>query len=158
WLRARAEPSTGNTYAEWARLKNETYYEDGRKRLLTMFPENSRAIEPALSKHAKEFMWRVATNVHLQMNGLESLLHAVEKVSSKKRARPVQLIPYRFQFTNQLTKNHKLLLAFDALALSEATGCDVSLGKIMHGDGHATVGVKLTPLVRAVRKGITDIT
>ena len=23
WLRARAEPSAGNTYAEWARLKNE---------------------------------------------------------------------------------------------------------------------------------------
>ena len=34
WLRARAEPSTSATYAEWARLKNETYYEDRRKHLL----------------------------------------------------------------------------------------------------------------------------
>jgi hypothetical protein len=48
WLRARAEPGTGNTYAEWARIKNETYYEDGRKRLLAMFPENGRPIAPPI--------------------------------------------------------------------------------------------------------------
>jgi hypothetical protein len=56
WLRARAEPGTGNIYAEWVRLKNETYYEDGRKRLLAMFPENGRAITPSLSQHAKDSM------------------------------------------------------------------------------------------------------
>ena len=60
WLRARAEPSAGNTYAEWARLKNETYYEDGYKRLLAMFPE-SCAIAPPIPKHAKDVKWRVAT-------------------------------------------------------------------------------------------------
>ena len=37
WLRAHAERSTGNTYAEWARLKSESYCEDGRKHLLAMF-------------------------------------------------------------------------------------------------------------------------
>ena len=52
WLRARAEPSSGNTYAEWARLKNKTYYEDGCKRLLAMFPENGRAIAPPISSYA----------------------------------------------------------------------------------------------------------
>ena len=57
WLRARAEPSAGNTYAEWARLKNETYYEDGCKRLLAMFPE-SCAIAPPIPKHAKDVKWR----------------------------------------------------------------------------------------------------
>src|SRR5215831_3004075 len=156
WLRARAEPGTGNTYADWVRLKNETYYEDGRRHLLTRFPENRHAIEPALSKHGKDWMWHVATDVRLQTNSLESRLQAIEKVPSE-RAKPAQLIPYHFQFTNQLAKNHKLLLAFDALVLSEATGCDVSLGKIMHGDAYATFRVKLPPLVRAVRKGITDI-
>src|ERR1019366_10195699 len=29
WLRSRAEPATGNVYAEWARLQNETYLEVG---------------------------------------------------------------------------------------------------------------------------------
>ena len=51
WLRSRAEPGTGNIYAEWVRLKNGTYCEEGRKRLLAMFPENGCAIAPRLSQH-----------------------------------------------------------------------------------------------------------
>ena len=34
----------------------------------------------------------------------------------------------------------------------------MSLGKIMHGDGHATLKVKLTSLAREVQKRIKDIT
>jgi predicted RecB family nuclease len=158
WLRARAEPSTGNTYAEWARLKNKTYYEDGRKRLLAMFPENARAIAPAISSYANSAIWRVATDVCLQTHGLESRLQAIEKVRPQGQVRFVQFIPYRFQFTNRLTKNDKLSLAFDALVLSEAMGCNVSFGKIMHGDGHTTFKVKLSSLVSTVRKEITGLT
>ena len=96
--------------------------------------------------------------MRLQTNDLESRLQAIEKVPSEGRAKPLQFIPYRFQFTNKLTKNDKLSLAFDALVLSEAMGCDVSFGKIMHGDGHATSKVKLSSLVSAVRKRITGLT
>jgi hypothetical protein len=37
----------------------------------------------------------------------------------------VQFIPYRFEFSNKLTKQHKLMLAFDALVLSDAIGRDI---------------------------------
>ena len=37
WLRARAEPGTGNIYAEWVRLKNETYCEEGASARLQCF-------------------------------------------------------------------------------------------------------------------------
>ena len=67
---------------------------------------------------------------------------------------PVQFIPYRFQFTNRLAKNDRLSLAFDALVLSEAMGCGLSFGTIMHGDGHTTSKVKLSSLVSTVRKEI----
>ena len=36
WLRARAEPSAGNAYAEWASLRNENFHANGLQRLLTM--------------------------------------------------------------------------------------------------------------------------
>src|SRR5262245_19363675 len=103
WLRARAEPGTGNIYAEWVRLKNEAYYEDGRKRLVAMFPANGHALAPPLSQHAKDSMWRVATDVRLQTNRLASSLQGIEKMPSEKRNRPLQFIPYRFQFTNKIT-------------------------------------------------------
>ena len=56
------------------------------------------------------------------------------------------LIPYRFEFANKLAKEHKLLLAFDALVLSEAIGRKVNLGKIVHGDRQATLKVKIPAL------------
>ena len=138
WLRAHSERGTGNTYAEWARLKSESYYEDGRKHLLAMFPENGRAIAPLISMNAKDQTWRVATDVRLQTNGLELRLQAVEKMPSEGRAKPARFIPYRFQFTNKLAKNDKLSLAFDALVLSEAMECEAGFGKVIHGDRRAT--------------------
>jgi predicted RecB family nuclease len=60
-------------------------------------------------------------------------------------------------FTNKLTKEHKLLLALDALLLSEAIGYAVNLGKIVHGDSRATLKVKTPGLVSEARKRIKDI-
>ena len=130
WLRSRAEPKTPNAYAEWASLQNETYYQDRIKCLLEMFPESDRVIAPSISKHAKDATWRIATDVHLRMNGLETYLQAVERRPSEARGRPAQFIPYRFRFANKLTKNDKMSLAFDANVLAETLGCEVSLGKI----------------------------
>ncbi len=65
---------------------------------------------------------------------LESRLHAIERIPSEGRGKAAQFIPIRFIFRNKLTKDDKLLLAFDAFVLSEMLGREVSLGKIIHGD------------------------
>ena len=117
-----------------------------------MFPESDRAMGPPISNNAKNVTWRIATDLCLRTNSLETRLQAVEKMPSEGRGRTVQFVPYRFEFTNKLTKNDKLSLAFDALVLSEAMGCNVSFGKIMHGDGHATFKVKLSSLVSRCKR------
>src|ERR1035437_4857879 len=129
WLRSRAEPATGNVYAEWARLQNETYLEDGLNRLFASHPESDRAITPPIPKNSKDITWCLAIDVRWRVNDLESCLQAVERISSEGRGRAAQFIPYRFEFANKLAKKHKLLLAFDALLLSEAVGREVNLGK-----------------------------
>ena len=48
---------------------------------------------------------------------LVACLHAVERVPSAGRGKPTQFIPIRFVFTNKLTKDDRLLLAFDSLLL-----------------------------------------
>jgi len=50
----------------------------------------------------------------------------VERVPSEGRGRPAQFIPIRFIFTNKLTKEDKLMLALDALVLSEMLARKVS--------------------------------
>lgn len=101
WLRSRAEPVTGNKYAEWTRAHKEAYYKEGLKRAVAAFAESARAINPPIiSDNFKDATWRFATDVRLWTHDLESRLLAVEKVPSEGRGRPIQLIPYHFAFEN----------------------------------------------------------
>jgi predicted RecB family nuclease len=88
---------------------------------------------------------------------LECRLHAVERVPSEGRGKPAQFIPIRFVFRNKLTKDDRLVLALDALALSQVLRREVSLGKIIHGDDHATLKVKTSALTAEVRKRVEKL-
>ena len=140
WLRSRAEPTTGNAYAEWARAQNEAYFEGGLKSLREILPESDRVIAPALTNYCEDATWRLAIDVRLRTNDLESRLQAVERIPSEGRGRSLQFVARRFEFANKLTKNNKLLLAFDAFVLSEAVGRKVSLGKIEVDPENETAG------------------
>ena len=75
----------------------------------------------------------------------ETRIHAVERIPSEGRGKAAQFIPIRFIFCNKLTKDDRLLVAFDALVLSEVLGQEVSVGKIIHGDDYAALKVKTPP-------------
>jgi predicted RecB family nuclease len=158
WLRSRAEPATGNLYAEWTRAQNEAYLQSAIKYLLTTLLESDRVIAPTFPEIFKDLTWRFATDVSWRTRDLECSLQAVERVPSEGRGRPALFIPYRFEFANKLTKEHKLQLAFDAFLLSESIGREVSLGKIVHGDSYATLKVKTSAFAGEVRKRIKSVT
>src|SRR6266478_1413212 len=88
---------------------------------------------------------------------LTTCLHAVERVSSAGRGKPAQFLPIRFIFTNKLTKDDRLLLAFDALALSETLGREIAVGQIIHGEDHAKLKVKTSALAGEVRQRLEKI-
>jgi predicted RecB family nuclease len=157
WLRSHAEPSAGNLYAEWNRLRQATYCEDRLKYLVTNLPESDQAKDLQIFRHAKDARWRLATNVPLRSDGLETCLQALERKPPERR-RPAQFIPYRFNFFNKVTKNDKLSLAFDALVLAKIVGREVGFGKIVHGDRGNTLNVNLSALVREVPKHIANVT
>jgi predicted RecB family nuclease len=161
WLRATGESSSGNAYAEWVKTQNESYRVAGTERLVAESPNGEVAVSPA-AENLKAAKWRLATNltVPVEMNScvLESHLHAVERVPSEGRGKAAQIIPIRFIFRNKLTKDDRLLLAFDALVLSQMLGREISLGKIIHGDDHATLKVRTSALAGEVRKRLGKIT
>src|SRR5437879_2683239 len=76
----------------------------------------------------------------------------LERVPSEGRGKPAQFIPIRLVFTNKLIRDDKLMVAFDALVLSEMLGREVSLGKIIHGDDHTALQVKTSALAGGVRE------
>jgi predicted RecB family nuclease len=157
WLRSRGEAGGGNEYADWVRSQNESYRHANATRLLESFPDSERVIAPPATGNLKTVKWRLAVNVPVETAILESCLHAIERLPAEGRGKPAQFIPTRFVFTNKLTKDDRLLVAFDAFVLSEMLGREVSLGKIIHGDSHATLKVKTSAQFKEVRKRIEKI-
>jgi predicted RecB family nuclease len=157
WLRARAEPPTGNYYAEWVSAQNETYFRGALSRLLVTFPQSDRVTAPPIPKNTNDVTWRLAFDVNWKTRELESCLQAVGRLPANGRGRYDLFIPYRFEYLNKITKEHRLLLAFDALLLSETIGGEVSFGKLVHGDKYETLNVKILPFASEVRKRIDDI-
>jgi len=178
WLRFTSEPTAGNAYAEWVQAQNESYRADAPQRLMTDVPANECDVAP-LVENLKTSKWRVAVDVPARIGlgssrddeaqtslpensqslltsaaSIETCLHAVERIPSVGRGQPAQFVPIRFIYRNKLTKDDKLLLAFEALVLSETLGRAVNLGKIIHGDDRATLKVKTPALTGEVRKHI----
>jgi predicted RecB family nuclease len=222
-LRSLAEIGSGNEYAEWVRVRDESYQHEAARALQEALPETERVAAPPATENLKAAKWRLAVDLVAQtpdkimdsslgadatltdethpspcplpaMRGeggrrpgegrfiespvpesrpseetrglgvsqseqlLVSRLHAVERVPSEGRGKSAQFIPIRFVFRNKLTKDDRLLLAFDALVLSEVLGRQVSLGRIIHGDDHATLKVKTSALTGEVRKRVEKMT
>jgi len=160
WLRAVGQVSTGNAYAEWVKTQDESYRISETSRLAASLPTDQVETSPA-SEHLKSAKWKLATNVTVQApvdsSCVESSIHVVERIPSEGRGKAAQFIPIRFIFRNKLIKDDKLLMAFDAFVLSQSLGREISVGKFIHGDDHATLKVKTSALAGEVRKRLDKI-
>jgi hypothetical protein len=77
--------------------------------------------------------WQLALDFTARSENLRSSCHAVERIPSAGRGRATQFVPIRFAFSNKLTRHDKLLLAFDALVISEMFGGEVTLAGLSTG-------------------------
>jgi predicted RecB family nuclease len=157
YLRSIGQAGSGNAYAEWVGEQNDAYRKEGVQRLVAAAGDGVAATTPGAA-NLKAATWRLAVDLTLETETMGSRLHAVERVPSQGRGKPAQFIPVRFTFFNKLTKDDRLLLAFDALLLSEALGREVGVGKIIHGDDHTSSELKLPALLKLARKHIRHMT
>jgi hypothetical protein len=107
----------------------------------------------------------VAVDFRLGSESADGLLYsgirasrALERVPAEGRDKPAQFIPIRFVFTNKLDEDDKLVLAFDAFALSRSLGFEIGLGKIIHGDDYVALKVETSALTNEVQKCLGSIT
>src|SRR6478735_6319153 len=124
WLRSIHEPACSDPsslYAEWIHKKNETYRAGSVERLMRETPPEKYVVAIRL-ENIRSAKWQVAFDVE-------------ERISAG-RGQATQFVPIRFSFANKLAKDDKLLVAFDALALSQIVGRDIRQGKMGRGDKH----------------------
>src|SRR5215472_6311997 len=128
-LRSTGEQVTDSTYASFTHTQNESFGAAQIRRLLSKVHQSEYMISPSPNS-VKTGRWRLATRVVAQTSHLESCLHAVEHLPSAGRGKPGHYIAIRFVPTNRISKDAKLLLAFDALALSEMLGTRSRWGRL----------------------------
>ena len=150
WLTYAGDSATGNAYAAWVQAKNEACRVEGIKRLVADVPDAER-VAASPTKNLKTATWLMAADLPARAPNLETRIPIVERAPSAGQGKAAQFTPIRFAWTNRVGRDDKLLLAFDALVLSEMLGRDVPAGKIIHGDAHAVLKVKTSGLVSEVR-------
>jgi len=157
FLRSQGETRAGNGYADWVMFQMEVYRKEGIRRLIAGATQDDCVIDSSGMGNLKASKWQLAVNPVISAKNLESSLHAVERVRSEGRGKPTQFIPIRFVFSNRLTRDDKVLMAFDAFVLSEMLGREIHLGRIIHGDNQSKLKVKTSPLAKEVQKLILKI-
>jgi predicted RecB family nuclease len=157
FLRALGETGLGNPYADWVSAQNASYLRDGIRTLKEGVANSDCITGPLDIRTLKSGTWRLATDSKVSAQSIESTLHAVERVRCETPGELAQLIPTRFIFTNKLGRHDRLLLAFDALVLSEALGREPGLGKIIHGDDRTVLKLKTASMKGDLRNIIDKI-
>ena len=152
WFLYFGKEGDTNLYSDFVRNKSNIYRSAGIDRLLVKIQPGDYVVTPSLPVNIKTAIWLLAIDFVATKEILESRLHAVERIPPDSQGNQVQFIPVRFIFANKLTKSNKLILAFDALVLSEVLRRDVSHGKIIHSTGYSTVKIKTSVLTGEVRK------
>ncbi len=157
FLRWLGETSAGNECADFDRDQQASYETEGIKRLTQTLATNACVAGDSIALTGKSAKWRVAIGPVARAGDLESTIEAIEQVPAESQGKQGQLIPIRFIRTNTLTRDDRMLVAFDAFVLSEMLGCASKFAKIIHGDENATLKLKAGSLSSEVRKQIGKI-
>jgi hypothetical protein len=116
---------------EWVQAKNEAYRVEGINRLVAEVPDAEHILSVAAppTKNLKTATWRMAADLPVRVPNIETRIPIVERAPSAGRGNAAQFIPIRFAWANKVGRDDKLLLAFDALALSAMLVRNVPAGK-----------------------------
>ena len=138
-------------FSEWQRNLRRKYKETGWERLRsTVRGDQWCAGTPALHS-LEDHRYRFIIDYTVALPEILSRPHALELIRSASKARDHLYIPLRFVPSEKLSIDDKLLLAFDAFALSQTCGKTPHVGRIIHASQYATVTVPLAGLLDKVR-------
>lgn len=157
FLRAHGERGEGNAYADWVESEYEAYLKQGIECFASGMEAEKCIRDVSNAAELKTAKFRLAIGVLAQACNLEARIHTIEFLPAEGQRIAGQHMPIRFVFRNKLTKEDKLLLAYEAMTLSKSLGRKVSYGKVIHGDGHVALKVKTASLYNRVDKLIEKI-
>jgi len=157
YLYSQGAVGTKTEFSEWKRHVRETFKQTGWERLRSTVRRGEWYMGTPPLRVLQDRRYRLIIDYAAALPEIDFRLHALERIPSSSGASDYGYIPIRFVLSEKLTTSDKLLLAFDTIALSRASGEMPQVGKIIHGVQYATATVRLAGLVDKVRSLINSI-
>jgi predicted RecB family nuclease len=144
-------------FSDWERNRVENYRQQCWGQLRSEFLEEECLVSTALPPDFDKSKYRLVMDCVVHAQGLQSRIHALERTTALGNRKLNPFLPIRFVPSEKLTRQDKLLLAFDALALSTASGKKPLFGKIIHGSEQTAVKVHLDGLLDMAKSVVGKI-
>ena len=144
-------------FSEWERHRVEAYKRQCHRQLRSVFREAECLVDVAFPPDLEDSRYRLVMDCRVRAQEIQSHIHALERVASPGQTSHNPYIPIRCVPREKITKQDKLLLAFDALALWTASGQVPLFGKILHGSKQMAVKVHLTALMEVAKSVVGKI-
>jgi predicted RecB family nuclease len=145
-------------FSEWQRHVIGDYRTKCYIKLCPDFRHSECLPSTPLTQSLKNTECRLLINCLARSTEIQSNIHALERLSSSSgKAKHNPYVPVRFLPSEKVSKHDKLLLAFDALALSSTSGKMPLFGQIMHGSEQRIMKVKLAGLMKTTRSIVRNI-
>jgi predicted RecB family nuclease len=146
-LKLNSPPHISSEISHWERSLRESYRKECNKRLRSMFqwhPGSPDLQSLRNCDHELILDYRVALpEINARIDAL-----VLRRRASTRMGCPY--IPIRFVPSERVSMFEKLLLAFDAIAVSKVFGKMPRLGRIIHGRDYRAAAVPLLGLIRKV--------
>ena len=141
----------------WQRHALDDYQRKCCAKLLSGLSEEECLQDAPKSLDLKHARYHLITHYPAQAEGIESYIDALERLAPAARTKHNPYIPILFVPNEKITPHDKLLLAFNGLALSLASGKMPLFGKIIHGREQKTVKVQLAGLIGTAQSIVEKI-
>ncbi|MCA1628789.1 MAG: IS66 family transposase [Acidobacteria bacterium] len=143
--------------SDWQRRLIEDFRQKCAINLRSQLPEDECLVGASLPQITENGKHRLVIDCLAQAREIQSSIHALERLTSPDRSKHNPYIPIRFLPSEKVTRHDKLLLAFDALALSLASGKMPPFGKIIHGSARKSLKVQVAELMKTTRSVVERI-
>ena len=144
-------------FKKWLRRERDCFKEGGLSWLRTMCQGDQFCVGTPSVEALKQKRWRIIADYVATSAEICAHLDALELT----RATPYRMVsfyrPLRFVPSEKLTGADRLLLAFDALAISHTMGKTPANGKIIHGSKYRAAVIPLSKLVGKARTIVNKI-
>jgi predicted RecB family nuclease len=151
WLRAHNEAGGDNLYTTWQKQRYAAYRSEGISRWTGKLQQSEFVVSP-VAMNKKTALWKCAVDCNAGCNDKSSQIQIIERIEANDPEKRDQFVPVRFIPNNKLTKIDRLMVAYDAMILSESLKTEVGFGKLIHRDNYSTLKVKTSLLVPEVKK------